>query len=176
MASVFTHPVVALALMPPVRDLTQWKKIVWAGMLLTILPDIDVISFYFNIPYEHILGHRGITHSVCFAFVFSFLTSHLFSTALTKKFTLVWAYLFFCLVSHGVLDAMTNGGKGVAFLAPFSNERYFLPFRPLEVSTLDITRFFTMHGVRVIGSELIWIWPAFFLLYVLLSLKFRASK
>nr|HRC76832.1 rhodanese-like domain-containing protein [Kouleothrix sp.] len=32
---------------------------------------------------------------------------------------------------HGVLDAMTDGGLGVAFFAPFSATRYFFPFRPI---------------------------------------------
>lgn len=61
--------------------------------------------------------------------------------------------------SHGLLDAMTNGGGGVAFFAPFNNERYFLPFRPIEVSTLNIAHFFQGQGVGVLKSELIYIWP-----------------
>src|SRR6266540_4876570 len=35
---------------------------------------------------------------------------------------------------HGFFDAMTNGGLGVAFFAPFDSRRYFLAFRPLEVA------------------------------------------
>jgi inner membrane protein len=29
------------------------------------------------------------------------------------------------MASHGVLDALTNGGHGIAFFSPFLNERYF---------------------------------------------------
>ncbi len=70
----------------------------------------------------------------------------------------VWVYLFLCMGSHGVLDALTNGGHGIAFFAPFRNERYFFPFTPIEVSTLNIRRFFQVQGISVIKSELIWVW------------------
>ncbi len=53
---------------------------------------------------------------------------------------------------------MTNGGRGVAFFSPFLSTRYFLPFRPLEVSPLDVGAFFTQRGVEVLKSEMVWIW------------------
>jgi len=28
------------------------------------LPDVDVLGLVMGIPYDHMLGHRGITHSV----------------------------------------------------------------------------------------------------------------
>ena len=55
--------------------------------------------------------------------------------------------------SHGLLDAMTDGGPGVAFFAPFANRRYFLPWTPIRVSPT-----FTSRGTAVIRSELFWIW------------------
>ena len=56
--------------------------------------------------------------------------------------------LFFSLstASHAVLDAMTNGGLGVAFFAPFNNERYFFSFRPIQVSPIGIKNFFGEAG------------------------------
>jgi inner membrane protein len=53
---------------------------------------------------------------------------------------------------------MTNGGLGVAFFAPFNNQRYFFPFRPLLVSPIGVDPFFTTRGLKVIFSELVWIW------------------
>jgi hypothetical protein len=35
--------------------------------------------------------------------------------------------LFLATAGHGLLDAMTNGGLGLAFFSPFDNHRYFLP-------------------------------------------------
>jgi inner membrane protein len=70
----------------------------------------------------------------------------------------VWTYLFLATASHGFLDAMTDGGLGVAFLAPFDDHRYFLPWTPIRVSLIGLGRFFTSRGAAVIRSELLWIW------------------
>ena len=169
MATVFTHPVVALALVSPLRAHPHWKLILLAGVLLTIFPDIDVISFRLGIPYENVWGHRGMTHSIFFAALTGLITVFLFTRQCNKQFVLLWAYFFVCMASHGVFDAMTNGGKGVAFFAPFSDARYFMPIRPLEVSTLDLKRFMSAHGINVLKSELIWIWLPFSTLYLFFS-------
>jgi len=57
-----------------------------------------------------------------------------------------------------VLDAMTSGGGGVAFFAPFVNERYFFPWRPILVSPLDPRRFFTARGIAILRNEFVWVW------------------
>lgn len=67
-------------------------------------------------------------------------------------------YFFLATASHGFLDAMTNGGLGVAFFSPFNNVRYFLPWRPIRVSPIGVTRFFSHRGLEVVQSELLWIW------------------
>ena len=59
---------------------------------------------------------------------------------------------------------MTNGGLGVAFLAPFNDTRFFLPFRPIEVSPLSITGFFTGEGVAILANEIVWVWLPSFLI------------
>ena len=53
---------------------------------------------------------------------------------------------------------MTNGGRGVAFLAPFSEERYFLPWRPLRVAPLSLDRFIGWLGLKAVVSELVVVW------------------
>jgi inner membrane protein len=64
---------------------------------------------------------------------------------------------FVSCASHAFLDAMTNGGLGVALFWPFSLERIFLPFRPIQVSPIGVGSFFTEWGLRVIASELVWV-------------------
>ena len=44
----------------------------------------------------------------------------------------LWTH-FFASGVHGLLDAMTDGGLGVAFFSPFDNRRYFLPWTPIRV-------------------------------------------
>jgi inner membrane protein len=53
---------------------------------------------------------------------------------------------------------MTDGGLGVAFFAPFSDVRYFFPWRPIVVSPIGVGEFFGPRGLRVMWSELGWVW------------------
>jgi len=67
------------------------------------------------------------------------------------------AFLLFAVTSHGLLDMMTDGGRGVALLWPFDSTRYFAPWRLIRVSPIG-TRFFTSRGMVTAISELQWIW------------------
>jgi inner membrane protein len=84
--------------------------------------------------------------------------------------------LYFSLVtlSHPLLDALTNGGRGVALLAPFSGKRYFAPWRPIEVSPIGL-EFFSAQGLAVFLNEITWIWiPS--LLVLLLAVMVRRLR
>ena len=59
--------------------------------------------------------------------------------------------------SHGALDALTNGGPGIAFFAPFDPSRYFVPWRPIPVSPLA-SNFFSEWGWQVFRAELAMLW------------------
>lgn len=88
----------------------------------------------------------------------------------------MWKYFFLATASHGLLDAMTDGGLGVAFFAPLDNHRYFLPWTPIRVSPIGVGRFFTARGLAVIQSELLWIWlPAGLLAASVWILRRRSS-
>lgn len=62
------------------------------------------------------------------------------------------------MMSHGILDACTTGGLGVAFFWPVHLQRYFLPWQVIEVSPLSLTRFFTQKGLSILSSELFYVW------------------
>lgn len=158
MATVFTHPAIAIVLLPWFKSAVKSKSVLAVGIIFTIIPDIDVIAFNFGIPYSHLFGHRGFTHSLFFAAFISLFFAWLLSKYNSAKMPAIWFFLFLCMTSHGILDALTNGGLGIAFFSPFSNERYFFPFQPIEVSTLSIKRFFEGQGVAVIINELKYIW------------------
>lgn len=128
--------------------------------MCSVIPDLDVIGFDFGIRYGDFWGHRGFTHSIVFAALLAAAAVAIaFRSALPSigRFSL-WLYFFLATASHGLLDAMTDGGLGVAFFAPFDNRRYFLPWTPIRVSPIGIGRFFTARGVAVIQTELLWIW------------------
>lgn len=158
MPSIISHPVVALGLAPIFQRVRVPTVILWLGAFCTIVPDFDVIGFAFGISYRDVLGHRGFTHSLLFAALLSGILVQVFLShreEASKPACL--AFLFLCTASHGVLDAMTTGGLGVAFFAPFDDTRYFLPWRPIRVSPIGIG-FFSQRGLLVLWSEFIWVW------------------
>ncbi|MFM7851766.1 MAG: metal-dependent hydrolase, partial [Flammeovirgaceae bacterium] len=69
----------------------------------------------------------------------------------------VFIVCFLSCFSHALLDALTNGGFGVALYWPFSHERIFSDFRPIQVSPIGVGQFFTEKGLKVIASELQWV-------------------
>ena len=64
--------------------------------------------------------------------------------------------MFLSTISHGVLDALTNGGLGVALLSPFDTGRIFFPIRPILVSPIGF-RFFGPRGWMVLVNEFFWV-------------------
>lgn len=160
MPSIFGHGLLAGVFASAFSPGKPLSKTLILAAACAILPDADVVAFDLGIPYGHMLGHRGFTHSLLFALLMGFVITFLFYPHLKKHSRNWWlmVLLFFgCTASHGLLDAMTTGGLGVAFFAPFDAERYFFPFRPIQVSPIGIQDFFTAWGWRVIKSELLWI-------------------
>jgi len=160
MASIFSHAVAALGIGACFYQPRTPKRAWVLGVLCSVIPDVDVIGFPLGIRYGDFWGHRGFTHSLLFAALLASLALLLaFRQAVPglSRFAL-WMYFFLATASHGFLDAMTDGGLGVAFFSPFNNARYFLPWRPIRVSPIGISRFFTHGGLVVIQTELLWIW------------------
>jgi inner membrane protein len=135
-------------------------RLMLVGVVASIVPDLDVLAFRLGIPYASAWGHRGFSHSLLFALIVAVvgagLARYLFST---PKQTF-W-FLLLAVASHGILDAFTNGGLGVAFLWPFSSERFFSSVRPIEVAPLGFSRFLTPKGLVVLRSEILWVWFPF---------------
>lgn len=176
MATVFSHAVAALGIGACFYREGVPKTVWLAGMLCAAAPDLDVIGFSLGIDYGDPFGHRGITHSIFFAALLALgVVSFVFPRGVPKlsRFSL-WLFLFLATASHGFLDAMTNGGLGVAFFAPFYNARFFFPWRPVQVSPIGITNFIADGGLSVFPSEILWIWlPSAVLAAVALTIRRR---
>jgi inner membrane protein len=144
--------------MRPVFGATPDRRLLIASVLLPMLPDADAL-FKSWIPYSHPFGHRGFTHSLFFAALIGTATAAL---AVCGKwghsFTKLAVFFTAITASHGLFDAMTNGGLGVAFFAPFDNTRYFLPWRPIPVSPMTAGGLMTARGLRVIRWEFALFW------------------
>ncbi len=156
MASLLTHPVVPAALGIALGRKNIPVAALVLGILLSVIPDADVVAFKFGIPYGDMLGHRGFSHSLLFAATIALCLCALPRFAAQRG--RIFLFLFISAASHGLLDAMTTGGMGVGFFIPFAADRYFLPLRPIRVSPLSVKGFFTGRGWMIFQSELLWVW------------------
>jgi inner membrane protein len=160
MPTVVSHSLVAIAFSEAFEK-SKTLKFWTLSILCSIIPDIDVVMFGFGIPYQHMFGHRGFTHSVVFALIIAFFTvcfGYREIGKYTKKWWKYFCYFLILLLVHDLLDAMTSGGLGIGFFIPFDSTRYYLPFRPIRASPLSLTRLFDSEGKRVIVSEIVWVW------------------
>jgi inner membrane protein len=160
MASAFGHAVLGATLgklLLPKRE--YWPYWVVAA-ICAALPDVDSVGYRLGVPYDSLWGHRGLTHSLLAAAVVAAVGTGLgqFRPASRRapagRLALL---LFLATASHGLLDAMTTGGLGVAFFSPWDLKRYFFGFRPIKVSPISIRAFLGMKGLRVLASEAIWV-------------------
>lgn len=161
MPTVFTHPVVPLAIGVALGSRIVPPRLLACGAVAAILPDLDVIAFRLGIPYAAEFGHRGFSHSLLFSLIAALLAACSFRW-LRAKFLHAFLFLLMAVGSHGLLDTLTDGGLGIALLWPWSEHRYFAPFQPIVVAPLGLSRFFSERGVTVLKSEFLWVWmPAF---------------
>lgn len=178
MASAFTHAAVAGAIGAAFYR-PGWPARFWVlGAACSMLPDADVIGVSLGIPFGSVWGHRGLSHALLFAAALAAVVVALCFRHVPESVSRarLWLYFFLATASHGVLDALTNGGPGIAFFAPIDNTRYFFPFRPIVVSPLGIRPFFSEWGLRVIESELVWIWfPALVFAALVVIVRRRIS-
>lgn len=155
MPTVFAHALVPVAVGLGLGHRRIPARLLIAGIVAAMLPDADVVAFKFGIAYADAWGHRGASHSIVSALALGALAAICRRPLRTTAWT---AFLFvaFSALSHPLLDMLTNGGLGVALLWPWSEQRFFAPWRVIEVSPFA-HRFFSARGVEVLLSEARWI-------------------
>ncbi len=179
MPTLLTHAIVGAALASRVPEQRPRGRLVSCLVVLSILPDLDVIAFAVGIPYGYPLGHRGLSHSLPFAVLIAwFVVPYVFPSV--PKYTRVWWRLWLAcalaMASHGLLDALTNGGLGVGFLLPFHSQRYFFPVRPLMVSPIGLSAFLDGPMIRVFFSEMVYVWMPLAIGFALVFARDRISR
>ena len=157
MATPLSHLAVPLALGAALGGDLVPPALLILALACAVLPDVDALGLWLGIPYDHPCGHRGLTHSLPFAAALAGAGA-LFAPTLGAEPFAAFLVLFVSAASHGMLDALTNGGLGIAFFAPFVQRRYFLPWRVIEVSPLRPSELFSWRGLRVLHSEMRWVW------------------
>ena len=174
MPSAFSHAVAAAALGRAYATRPLPIRFWVLSAICAVAPDIDVLANRFGYDHTTMLGHRGLTHSLFFAMALSGLVVLLFFRKPgngTMSRLALFASFFAATASHAFLDAMVDGTLGVAFFAPFSPTRFFLPWRPIVSSPIGMA-FFSSAGAATIANEFVWVWiPS---LLVILAPWFRS--
>ncbi|MEO5799373.1 MAG: metal-dependent hydrolase, partial [Gemmatimonadales bacterium] len=113
MPSSFSHAAVGftvayVALPRPKRT----TGMLWAAACCAALPDLDNIGVLFGHPdlADYLGGHRGFTHSFFFAALLGLLVAY-------RAGALKGVVIAAATASHGLLDAFTTQGPGIAFLS-----------------------------------------------------------
>lgn len=134
------------------------KRLPWWCAGLAATPDLDVLMHAF-VRYSHPFGHRGAFHSLAFYLVVTLIAARLVSLAERRRG--VALAVFASLASHSLFDMLTNGGLGIGLFWPLTSERLFFPWRPIPVSPLRVSSFFSDWGLRVLAVELWFALPLF---------------
>lgn len=167
MPTVMSHAAVAWGLARAVRPWSPDPALASArertAAVLAMLPDADVLAFLVGIPYEHALGHRGLSHSLLAAVALGvgawLLLRHTLRSAQgATPGALDLAVLVAAAASHGLLDMLTDGGLVVGLFLPFEGTRWFWPRTPIPVSPIGLLSFFAW-GLPVLAWELALLWP-----------------
>jgi inner membrane protein len=130
--------------------------------VLAVIPDMDALSVPLGLGHDHLLGHRGFTHSLVFAAIIGLVVlAVLFRKVprFSRDWWTLWGLFFLATASHGILDALTYLAGGVALWAPFDATRYGFPWRPLPPPPLavgHIQSYFT-PGLMLAEFSRVWL-------------------
>ncbi len=112
MATLYSHALVGVVL----GKAFATRPVPWLfwglAILLPVIPDADGFS---PAVYGNQWGHRGFTHSLTFALVVAFITAAATYRYFKVNFWDLQGFFFVVTASHGILDALTNGGYGIPF-------------------------------------------------------------
>jgi inner membrane protein len=178
MPSIVAHAVAGAALGSALSPPHASRRVWIAAAMCAALPDIDALGRPFgNLGYESFFGgHRGITHSLAFAIILGAVVGWIFFREPQWRHARLrlWLALTLATASHGVLDALSTIGNGVAFWAPFTWTHYEFLWRPLG----EIGR-----GPRgperifaILGNELLWVGLPALIVVAIAPLARRGSR
>lgn len=157
MPTILTHTAVPIAAGIAFGNRSISGRLMAAGVIAAVLPDLDVLAFRLGVSYADTFGHRGFSHAISFALLLGILAA-LGARWLRSRRRTAFAFVFVAALSHTLLDMLTNGGMGVALFWPFSDLRLFAPWQVIEVAPLSLRRMIGPRGLSVLASELKWVW------------------
>ncbi|MBO9659644.1 MAG: metal-dependent hydrolase [Chitinophagaceae bacterium] len=128
-----THIVLGACIGEAVAGRQVGKKAMLIGAIAQSIPDIDFVAAFFLSDTEDIVAHRGITHSLLFVVLGSFLLARLTARILPNRemSAMRWLLLFgINMFVHIFIDSFNAYGTG--WFEPFSHAR--LSFNVLYVA------------------------------------------
>ena len=158
MPTTITHSFVGISSAHLFSNHAPCVRLLTLSLIAANLPDIDILTLYLGYADSHVLGHRGICHSISFALCLGPCLTVAYNPSWKIRDThWLWysIYFFLLICSHGMLDSLNT--SGVAFLAPFSNTRYFFSIHPV-VESPRIEDFASLQSSLALLSEIQQIW------------------
>ena len=120
-------------------------------VFLATFPDADVLARGLGAGPGSPWLHRGALHSLLVAALAGAAAAAMAGGLGRSRLRLAIAAAAVS-ASHGLLDALTDGGRGVALLWPWNAERMFAAIRPIPVAPIGLG-VASGWGLRVLGWE-----------------------
>jgi inner membrane protein len=156
MPTIFGHAVAGLTIAAAFKGDRLPRRTWIVATACAVAPDADWFVSLLPLARGHALNHRGAAHSLFAALVLATLALVVAYRPLQRRFRL-WLCLAAAAVSHGLLDACTCGGVGVALFMPFSDTRWACVFQPVHVSPLPLNPSAVELFVAQLWTEAVWI-------------------
>lgn len=135
-----------------------WRRAAFWFSVLSLWPDADAIGFAFGIKYSDPLGHRGASHSLVVALALG-IGSFFYARRRGWRPLRTAVIATVVATSHGLLDTLTfGGGLGCALFWPFSDARFWAPWRPIPISPIGLA-ILSPYGLYVLLVELVYFAP-----------------
>jgi inner membrane protein len=156
MSSLFGHALAGLAISAAFTQSRPPRR-TWAfAMACALAPDLDWFTGFLRSADGTSLAHRGMSHSLIAAALIA-TAAMLIGFRPHLRSPRHWACMLGAAFSHGLLDACTFGGTGVAFLLPFSKARFVCLWQPIFVSPIPLSGKLLDWLLFSLGTELVWI-------------------
>lgn len=156
MPSILGHTFAGLAVSAAFTGGRPGRRTWMLATACAVAPDLDWFTGFLPLAEGSGLAHRGMSHSLLAAGLLA-------ATAMAVGFRAelrsprLWACMASAAFSHGLLDACTFGGTGVAFLLPFSDARFVCAWQPMFVSPIPLSGRLLEWLLLSLGTEALWI-------------------
>jgi inner membrane protein len=131
-----------------------------AFAVLALLPDADVLLVLLGAEDHGAIGHRGASHSLVVAAAVGLLAG-LVARQLGWPPVRIAMAAAVAVASHGLLDALCEGGRGIPLLWPFSPHRFHSPWRFLPDAPRGV-RLLSSPGLTALACEFLYFMPLTF--------------